>query len=557
MKRPDKAIQPLVTAPRYNTFVHLTSSDRLVVALHIHSPQPLAPHGFPIPLTPPRKLKVAEPSAPSVAPFRKIEKNASPNTKIPLMRRTAASHQPLTTSHRQSPATTPLQFICATHVRRLAGSRPLLPFQPRHRLLLQVPRRQKRQRVFPLRTQRALVAGRHIHGGHHLRRRHAAGGHRHGGGGRHRGQLAVVEFHRQRHAHRLLLRPPVAALRRDDRYRIFRNPLLRQTRRFSARLPRALSRHSHQLHHPRLGEPGHGQDSGTGARRQQSASPRHRHRDDRAHLVHLHALRLVGRAGHRSFPVRHQDGHGYGARGVRGARRRRHRQHEGQARLGRSRARRGARLRAQLRPRPALRLDADDHIPGLHLDELVVHLVSGRRAGRRRLHRAAHVQRQGRKEFAARDAVVQHRALRRASVAMGFGRAGVADSLPRPGRSRDRLHPRDDRLLAAIPAWTDDRRLRRRLHVHHRDAAQLGRQLPGQRFLPPLLEEERNRPSLRHGLAMGHRASHHRFGRRYVLSGLHRRRLETAAGHGRGHGRRPACCAGIGGGSTPGAKCRP
>ena len=42
------------------------------------------------------------------------------------------------------------------------------------------------------------------------------------------------------------------------------------------------------------------------------------------------------------------------------------------------------------------RLDAHDHLPGLHLAELVGHLVSGRGAGRRRLRRAAHVQRQGR-----------------------------------------------------------------------------------------------------------------------------------------------------------------
>ncbi len=157
---------------------------------------------------------------------------------------------------------------------------------------------------------------------------------------------------------------------------------------------------------------------------------------------------------------------------------------------GGSRARRGPGLRAQLCPRPALRVDADDHVPGLHFDELVVHLVSGRRAGRRRLHRAAHVQREGRKEFAARDAVVQHRALRRAPVAVGVGGARFVDSLPRPGRPGNRLHPRDDRLSSSIAPWPNDRGLRRRLHVHHRDAIELGRQLPGQRFLSPLPEED-------------------------------------------------------------------
>ena len=132
------------------------------------------------------------------------------------------------------------------------------------------PRRKERQRVLPLRPQRPLVAGRHLDGRHHLRRRHAARRHRHGRDGRHRGQLAVVELRRQRHAHRLLLRAPVAALRRHDRHRIRRDPLLRQARRVPARLPRALPRHPHQLHHPRLGQPRDGQDPAAGARRQQT-----------------------------------------------------------------------------------------------------------------------------------------------------------------------------------------------------------------------------------------------------------------------------------------------
>ena len=52
--------------------------------------------------------------------------------------------------------------------------------------------------------------------------------------------------------------------------------------------------------------------------------------------------------------------------------------------------------------------------------------------------------------------------------------------------SGNRLHPRDDRLPAGFPARPDGGRLRRRLHVDHRHAAELGRELPGQRFLPPL-----------------------------------------------------------------------
>ena len=53
-------------------------------------------------------------------------------------------------------------------------------------------------------------------------------------------------------------------------------------------------------------------------------------RHDRAHVVHLHALRSVGRAGDRSVPVRHQDEHGDRAGGGGRASRRRHRRNEGE-----------------------------------------------------------------------------------------------------------------------------------------------------------------------------------------------------------------------------------
>ena len=51
----------------------------------------------------------------------------------------------------------------------------------------------------------------------------------------------------------------------------------------------------------------------------------HRDRHHRAHVVHLDALRSVGRAGHRSVPVRHQDDDGDRAGGGGGPRRGRHR----------------------------------------------------------------------------------------------------------------------------------------------------------------------------------------------------------------------------------------
>ncbi len=72
-------------------------------------------------------------------------------------------------------------------------------------------------------------------------------------------------------------------------------------------------------------------------------------------------------------------------------------------------------------------VDADDHVPRLHFDELVGHLVSGSRAGRRRLRGAANVLREGRKEFSAGHSVVQHRALCHSPLAMDIGGAQFLD----------------------------------------------------------------------------------------------------------------------------------
>ena len=107
--------------------------------------------------------------------------------------------------------------------------------------------------------------------------------------------------------------------------------------------------------------------------------------------------------------------------------------------------------RSEFRPRPEFRVDAADHVSCVYFAELVGHLVSRRRTRRRRLHRAAHVQRERRKKFAARHAVVQHRALRAAPVAVDPGRADVADSFPRPRKARNRLHSRDDRVSCRRP----------------------------------------------------------------------------------------------------------
>ena len=221
--------------------------------------------------------------------------------------------------------------LSATHLRRLGRGRALLPVQPRRRLLLQVARAVERRRILPLRPQRPVVAGRDLHGRDHLRRRYAAGGHRNGRGQRDRRQLAVVVLRLERHADGVLLRAPVAALGRHDRRRIRRDPLLRKARGLPARIPRIVPGHPDQLHHPRLGQQGHGGHPDADPGGHQARSPGDRDRADRADVVHLDAVRTVGRAGHGSVPVRDQDGHGDRAGGVRRAGRGRHRGDEAEA----------------------------------------------------------------------------------------------------------------------------------------------------------------------------------------------------------------------------------
>ena len=71
-----------------------------------------------------------------------------------------------------------------------------------------------------------------------------------------------------------------------------------------------LSRRGDELHHPRLGESGDGEDPDAGARAFERPGALDRDRHHRADVVHLHALRSLGRARYRSLPVRHQDDDG-------------------------------------------------------------------------------------------------------------------------------------------------------------------------------------------------------------------------------------------------------
>ena len=126
--------------------------------------------------------------------------------------------------------------------------------------VLRPARRQEHLGVLRVGPRRAVVAGRPVDGGHHVQQRHAQPRHRHRAAERRRRQLGVVGVRADRRVDRVLLRADVAALRRADRSRVLRDPLLGQGRRRRARLSRGLSRPALQLHDHGHGEPGGLQD---------------------------------------------------------------------------------------------------------------------------------------------------------------------------------------------------------------------------------------------------------------------------------------------------------
>ena len=117
-------------------------------------------------------------------------------------------------------------------------------------------------------------------------------------------------------------------------------------------------------------------------------------------------------------------------------------------------------------------------------------------------------------------------------VVVGMASVILYPHLQDPG---NRLRPRHDRLLTRLPARSHGRRLRSRLHVDRRYAAQLGRQLSRQRFLPPLHQDRRAGSPLRSRFADRDRASHNRLCRDHALYGFDRRRMEASPRHGRRH----------------------
>jgi len=94
--------------------------------------------------------------------------------------------------------------------------------------------------------------------------------------------------------------------------------------------------------------------------------------------------------------------------------------------------------------------------------------------GRRRIHRAAHLQRARRASGFALGALVQRGALRAAAVAVDSHRSRGHRSLSRPRASGNQLHDDGQRPCAARAARHHRRRIPRGFHVHDRDAIELG-----------------------------------------------------------------------------------
>ena len=148
----------------------------------------------------------------------------------------------------------------------------------------------------------------------------------------------------------------------------------------------------------------------------------------------------------------------------------------------------GGRVAPRLLSGGRFRLDAGGDALRLSRRELVGQLVSGSGAGRRRLRRAADFLRPYGARRPVRDALVQHRALRGAALAVDPDRACVHRPVPDPRRQGVRLRADADgsQRVSAGAARHHAGRVRRGVHVHHRHAAQLGRVVRRERLLPPL-----------------------------------------------------------------------
>ena len=142
-----------------------------------------------------------------------------------------------------------------------------------------------------------------------------------------------------------------------------------------------------------------------------------------------------------------------------------------------------------------------DHAVRVPGRELVGDLVSGRRAGRRRLCRPADFFRQERAAWRAGDAVVQRGPLCAAAVAVDSDGAGDDRAVSRSGSDKEAGYIKalmDPAVFPDVAAGLHDRRLRGRVHVDHRHAIELGRFVRDQRLLSPVCRARRQRAALRH-----------------------------------------------------------
>ena len=130
-------------------------------------------------------------------------------------------------------------------------------------------------------------------------------------------------------------------------------------------------------------------------------------------------------------------------------------------------------------------------------------LVSGSGTGRRRIHRAAHFQRERRAQRFALRPVVQPCALRAAPLALDSHRSRRGCSVSESAATRARLHAGGHSPDTARTVGNPACRIHGRLHVYGSHTAQLGQLLLDRRFLPPLSEERGKRIAFRQRFTAG------------------------------------------------------
>ena len=421
------------------------------------------------------------------------------------------------------------------HLARLALDRAVFRAQRSHWILLSRAGRKKRRRVFPVGAKRAVVAGRNVDGRDNVRRRYSAGCHgmvaRGGIAGNWlwwsfvaSGMLTVFFYARLWRRSGVMTDIEFAEIRYSGRPAAF----LRGFRALYLGIPvnciilgwvnlAMVKILRLALGVTRIGALAH--CAGT----------------DRDYVDDLDAFGLMGRAGDRSGAIRRQDDHGHGAGGVRGPRGRRDGRAEDEAGRARPRARGACRIGVEFHPR----LDS----PWMPMITFFVYIslnwwatwYPGAEPGG-----GGYI---AQRMFCAKDEKnsllatlwfnIAHYALRPWPwILVALVSLVVFPGLQDPESG---IRPRHDRLSAGVPARRDAGGFRRGVHVHYRDAAQLGRKLHRERFLPAIRAAESARPALRGVSQMDHGAADDGFHRGDVFPDLDRRGVENATGHRRRH----------------------